>query len=146
MGFWGTCRQMLAGSGNEARDVPRSITSHLAMRQWGIEDKTPMPDTGLINGQGVYNRPLMRPAYSRFLITRSMALVAPATKTPWPSVNWVPTPPHRTAQVTKSGGRQPIQPGMISVQQMQQYHQAVPVLQSGLSGMGLQISRALSGG
>jgi hypothetical protein len=144
MGFWGKCRNMVQGltGDNDAREVPRGVSSHLAMRKWGIEDKIRYGDD-LAFDQGQYNRPLIRPACSPFYLNRRMDLVAPASKTPWPSVNWIPTPPHRPPQITKSGGRQTQQPGPITVQQMQQTYRVVPTLQTGLSGLGDTIRRAL---
>lgn len=144
-GFWHTCRKVIGTAGNDDKDLSRGVVAASPMRRWGIEDKFPMVDEGLQQGTGVYNRPLIRPAYSRFRLNRRMDFVAPDHKTPWPSVNWIPTPPYRTHQVTKSGGRAPQHPGLISVQQMQQYHRSVPSISSGLSGFSDAINRALYG-
>lgn len=144
-GFWHHCRQLIGTADNEAHDLPPRLVHTSPMRHWGIQDKFPLPDTGLMNGQGVYNRPLIRPAYSRFRLNRRMDFVAPDHKTPWPSVNWVPTFPMRVQQVTKSGGRAPQHPGLVTVQQMQQYNRAVPSISGGLSGFSDAVSRALYG-
>lgn len=146
MGFWSRCKTTLLGSAdNEARGVPGRVTSQLAMRQWGRQDKYPMPDTGLVNGDGGYNRALQRPACSPFLLNRRMDLVAPAQNTPWPSPNWVPSFPQRVAQVAKGGGTAPQHPGLITVQQMQAYNRSIPSISSGLSGFSDAVARALYG-
>lgn len=148
MGWKQMCGRAAAALGfrpDEPRGTPRQVANHLNMRRWGIEDKLRYGDNTSFD-QGQYNRPLMRPAASRFALNRTMRFVAPDHKTPWPSVNWIPTPPHRTNQVTKSGGRQPQQPGLITTQVMQSYKSAFPVLQSGLSSFGERASNVLAGG
>lgn len=120
--------------------TPPALERKSIVRGWGLQDKTPLVDQGLQNGQGVYNRALLRPAYSRFRLNRRMDFVAPAKKTPWPTVNWVPNPPHRTLQQIKGGGQQFRQPGQYTVMQMQQYQRSIPRLQSGLSGAAAHIS------
>ena len=144
-GFWNKCATLLGRADNEARGTPGGVTSHLAMRHWGIQDKSPMPDTGLIDGNGVYNRPLMRPAASPFRLNRRMDLVAPAQNTPWPSINWQPNFPQRVAQVARGGGSAPQHPGLVTVQQMQAYNRSIPSISSGLSGFNDAVSRALYG-
>lgn len=123
-------------------NISPQLAARSLVRHWSRQDKLHYGDD-MEADQGQYNRALLRPAYSRFRLNRRMDFVAPGKKTPWPSKNWVPLPPHRPSQVIRGGGLQVRQPGQQTVMNMQQYQRSVPFLQSGLSGVGSTLGNAL---